>query len=163
MYDYQSRRDEPEVARLPSSSDIQYGKHSQPTTPPEYSDSFGFPTALSRPNRFSMSSITGVSTPRGTGSRPVSQIMSPPSAQGVSNGHLPSQSVPGSRRNSDEEGENFDKAEYIPTSPVFRTYVLLQFLLFLLFCGPHRPCTLTPPHFTTSALHPPLYHTPHPF
>ncbi|KAF2016549.1 ARM repeat-containing protein [Aaosphaeria arxii CBS 175.79] len=122
LLDLQSRRDEEEIHRL--SSDIQYGKHSQPTTPPEYSDSFGFPTALSRPNRFSMSSVTGVSTPRG--SRSGSQITSPPSGQATqgashnNNNHLPSKSVPGSRRNSDEEGDDFDNTEFAPMSPVFR-------------------------------------------
>ncbi|KAH7117974.1 armadillo-type protein [Dendryphion nanum] len=116
LIDLQSRRDEAEISRL--SSDIQYGKHSQPTTPPEYSDSFGFPTALSRPNRFSMSSITGATTPRG------SQVLSPPSSQATqgtsNNGHLPSKSVPGSRRNSDEEGDDFDHDDFAPMSPVFR-------------------------------------------
>ncbi|KAF2471287.1 ARM repeat-containing protein [Lindgomyces ingoldianus] len=123
LIDLQSRRDEEEIHRL--SSDIQYGKHSQPTTPPEYNNSNGFPTALSRPNRFSMSSITSppgmtASTPRG--SRPTSQITSPPSnasTQGTAS--YPSKSMPGSRRNSDEEGEEFDEHEYVPISPVFRT------------------------------------------
>ena len=122
LIDLQSRRDEEEITRL--STDIKYGKHSQPTTPPEYSDSNGFPTALSRPNRFSMSSITpGASTPRG--SRSGSHITSPPSAshsnQGnQGNGFLPSQSMPGSRRNSDEEGDEFEHDEFAPMSPVAR-------------------------------------------
>ncbi|KAF2660195.1 ARM repeat-containing protein [Lophiostoma macrostomum CBS 122681] len=116
LIDLQTRRDEAEIHRL--SSDIQYGKHSQPTTPPEYSNSNGFPTALSRPNRFSMSSITpGTTTPRGN--RSGSQITSPPSGQG--NGYLPSKSMPGSRRNSDEDGDDFDNDDFTPMSPVFRT------------------------------------------
>ena len=122
LIDLQSRREEEEIHRL--SSDIQYGKHSQPTTPPEYSDSNGFPTALSRPNRFSMSSINpGMTTPRG--SRSGSQITSPPSSnpgtQGAANGYLPSKSVPGSRRNSDEEGDEFEHSDFTPLSPVYRT------------------------------------------
>ena len=121
LIDLQSRREEEEIHRL--SSDIQYGKHSQPTTPPEYSDSNGFPTALSRPNRFSMSSITpGMSTPRG--SRSGSHVTSPPSSthgtQGTANGYLPSKSMPGSRRNSDEEGDEFEHDEFAPMSPVYR-------------------------------------------
>jgi hypothetical protein len=116
LIDLQTRRDEAEINRL--SSDIQYGKHSQPTTPPEYSDNNGFPTALSRPNRFSMSSITpGMTTPRGN--RSGSQMTSPPSGQG--NGYLPSKSMPGSRRNSDEDGDDFDNDDFTPMSPVFRT------------------------------------------
>jgi hypothetical protein len=117
LIDLQTRRDEEEIHRL--SSDIQYGKHSQPTTPPEFSDSNGFPTALSRPNRFSMSSINqGLTTPRG--SRSGSLLTSPPSGNQQGNGFLPSKSMPGSRRNSDEEGDEFDHNDFAPMSPVFR-------------------------------------------
>jgi hypothetical protein len=67
LIDLQSRRGEEEIHRL--SSEVRFGKpaHSQPTTPPEYSDN-GFPTAFSRPNRFSMSSIQQPTkiTPRGS-------------------------------------------------------------------------------------------------
>jgi hypothetical protein len=116
LIDLQSRREEEEIHRL--SSDIQYGKHSQPTTPPEYSDSNGFPTALSRPNRFSMSSITpGVTTPRGSRS---GSIMSPPSGNQAQGNGIPSKSVPGSRRGSDEEGDEFGQDDFAPLSPVYR-------------------------------------------
>lgn len=117
LIDLQSRRDEEEIHRL--SSDIRYGKHSQPTTPPEYKDSnSGFPTALSRPNRFSMSSIsTGVNTPRG--SRSGSQLQSPPSAPAQGSNYLPSKSMPGTRRNSDEDDE-FENDDFTPISPVVR-------------------------------------------
>jgi hypothetical protein len=115
LIDLQSRHGEEEIKRL--STDIKYGKHSQPTTPPEYSNSTGFPTSLSRPNRFSMSSINpGTITPRG--SRSGSQVTSPPSTQG--NGYLPSKSMPGSRRNSDEEADEFDNDAFTPLSPVTR-------------------------------------------
>ncbi|EMD87334.1 hypothetical protein COCC4DRAFT_134433 [Bipolaris maydis ATCC 48331] len=69
------------------SNDAQYGgpAHSQPTTPPEYSESKGFPSALSRPNRFSMSSIT-----------------------------------PGSRRNSEEDHDDFENDDFTPLSPAAR-------------------------------------------
>ncbi|KAF2878427.1 armadillo-type protein [Massariosphaeria phaeospora] len=125
LMDLQSRRDEEEISRL--SSDIGYGKHSQPTTPPEFSDPKGFPTAFSRPNRFSMSSINpGMITPRG--GRSGSQITSPPSfAHGDQgnyanhgNGFLPSKSMPGSRRNSDEDGDELDHENFAPQSPVHR-------------------------------------------
>ncbi|KAF2640780.1 ARM repeat-containing protein [Massarina eburnea CBS 473.64] len=108
LIDLQSRRDEEEINRL--STDIRYGKHSQPTTPPEYSNSNGFPTSLSRPNRFSMSSITGLSTPR-SGGRSGSQLTSPPSAP-ANGSFLPSKSVPGSRRNSDEDGDDDDHEDF---------------------------------------------------
>lgn len=119
LIDLQSRRGEEEINRL--SSDLRYGKqpaHSQPTTPPEYNESNGFPTAFSRPNRFSMSSITpSMTTPRG--SRTNSQVASPP-ANFFGNGNLPSQSVPGTRRNSDEDHDDFDNDDFTPISPVSR-------------------------------------------
>ncbi|KAF2002512.1 ARM repeat-containing protein [Amniculicola lignicola CBS 123094] len=122
LIDLQSRQEEAEISRL--ASDITYGKHSQPTTPPEHNDSNGFPTSLSRPNRFSMSSITpGMTTPRG--SRANSYITSPPSstagAQATTNGFLPSKSMPGSRRGSDEEADGFEHEDFAPMSPVFRS------------------------------------------
>lgn len=115
LIDLQSRRNEEEIHHL--STEVQYGQHSQPTTPPEYSDSNGFPTALSRPNRFSMSSITagGLSTPRGSRS---GSLMSPPS--GSQGNGFAAKSVPGSRRNSDEEGDDFDEDAFAPLSPVYR-------------------------------------------
>jgi hypothetical protein len=126
----QTRRDEEEIHRL--SSDIKYGKHSQPTTPPEYSDSNGFPTALSRPNRFSLSSIASPAGMSTRGSRSGSLLTSPPSvastqttqttqgggAQG-GGAYLPSKSVPGSGRNSDEEND-FEDDDFTPLSPVYR-------------------------------------------
>ncbi|CAI6333901.1 unnamed protein product [Periconia digitata] len=111
LIDLQSRRDEEEINRL--STDIRYGKHSQPTTPPEYSNaSKGFPTSLSRPNRFSMSSINGLTTPRSAHSG--SQLASPPSAPANTNGFLSAKSMPGSRRNSDEDGDDFDNDDFNP-------------------------------------------------
>ncbi|KAG9201897.1 hypothetical protein G6514_005315 [Epicoccum nigrum] len=118
LIDLQSRRGEEEIHRL--SSEVRFGKpaHSQPTTPPEYSDN-GFPNAFSRPNRFSMSSIQQPTkiTPRG--SRANSQVTSPP-ASFFSNNGLPSQSVPGTRRNSDEEHDDFDNDDFTPLSPASR-------------------------------------------
>lgn len=118
LIDLQSRRGEEEIHRL--STEVRYGKpaHSQPTTPPEYNEGNGFPTAFSRPNRFSMSSInSGVITTRG--SRANSQVTSPPSKVQPT-GNLPSQSMPGTRRNSDEDHDNFDNNDFTPLSPVTR-------------------------------------------
>ncbi|KAF2855290.1 ARM repeat-containing protein [Plenodomus tracheiphilus IPT5] len=118
LIDLQSRRGEEEINRL--STEVRYGKpaHSQPTTPPEYNEGNGFPTAFSRPNRFSMSSInSGMIT--GRGSRANSQVTSPPS-NFQSNGGLPSQSMPGTRRNSDEDHDDFDNDDFTPLSPVSR-------------------------------------------
>ena len=116
LLDLQSKREEDDIHRL--SHEINRfsvsGHQSEPTTPPEYRDN-GFPSAFSRPNRFSISSIAsppGMGTTRA--SRSGSQITSPPSAsstQGTATTHVPSKSVPGSRRNSDEEAED-DSYDY---------------------------------------------------
>jgi hypothetical protein len=58
-----------------------------------------------------------ISTPRG--SRANSQVTSPP-ASILGSGGLPSQSVPGTRRNSDEEQDDFDHDVFTPISPVSR-------------------------------------------
>ena len=85
------------------------GYQSEPTTPPEYRDSgTGFPSMLSRPNRFSTSSITSPPGLLNRNGRSGSQLTSPHADYG--HGHaasaahmMPSKSVPGSRRNSDED------------------------------------------------------------
>jgi hypothetical protein len=97
-----------------------YGRpaHSQPTTPPEYNEGNGFPSAFSRPNRFSMSSVNpGMTTPRGR--RANSQVTSPPVNLG-NNGNVPANSMPGSRRGSDEEHEDFENDDFTPLSPAAR-------------------------------------------
>lgn len=120
LIDLQSRRGEEEIHRLSSEVRLNKPAQSQPTTPPEYSDN-GFPNAFSRPNRFSMSSIQQPAsriTPRG--SRANSQVTSPPSSSFFNNNGLPSQSVPGTRRNSDEEHDDFDNDDFTPLSPASR-------------------------------------------
>lgn len=84
------------------------GYQSEPTTPPEYRDSgTGFPSTFSRPNRFSLSSLTSPPGLANRASRSGSQLISPPAAErnynSSSSGMMPSKSVPGSRRNSDED------------------------------------------------------------
>ena len=83
--------------------------NTQPPTPPEYRDS-GFPTALSRPNRFSSSSITsppGISAPS---SRVDSQIGSPPTERARAYQALTGAPYSGTQtqRNSDEEDDSYD-------------------------------------------------------
>lgn len=85
---------------------------SEPTTPPEYS---AFPSAFSRPNRYSAASLT---SPSGITTRPnraSTQLTSPSIGYARnynnSNGNssnIPSQSVPGSRRQSDGEDDDDD-------------------------------------------------------
>jgi hypothetical protein len=84
------------------------GPVSEPTTPPDYSDP-GFPTSFSRPNRFSYNSVTSPPGLNNRFSQSSSQLASP---SGIVNGRNPppkppAKSMPGSRRNSEDE-------EYFP-------------------------------------------------
>lgn len=125
--DQQQRTDELTIAQM--EEDLAHGHRngigmpghqSEPTTPPEYREtSSGFPTFLSRPNRYSASSLV---SPPGLYSRPGrsgSQLASPQSAvlrSGFAyDDGLPSRSVPGSRRNSDED-EKEEALRQDPTS-----------------------------------------------
>ncbi|CAK4029867.1 Pumilio domain-containing [Lecanosticta acicola] len=83
---------------------------SEPTTPPEFNSFANF----SRPDRYSTASLT---SPPGIVTRPnrsSTQLTSPSAGyartynNGNSNSNLPSQSVPGSRRQSDNEEEDDD-------------------------------------------------------
>ena len=90
---------------------------SEPTTPPEYADAF--PSIFSKPNRYSSASLT---SPPGIVNRPAraaTQLTSPGFQYNrpfTSSANLPSHSVPGSRRQSDDEEEaddflyNFDQS-----------------------------------------------------
>lgn len=85
------------------------GPVSEPTTPPDYTDA-GFPTSFSRPDRFSISSVTSPPGLNNRFSQSSAQLASSPS--GAVNGRNlppkpPAKSMPGSRRNSDDE-------EYFP-------------------------------------------------
>ncbi|KAI9863830.1 MAG: hypothetical protein M1813_003482 [Trichoglossum hirsutum] len=107
LIDLQQRKEEQEISQIAEAlnrASRSSGHQSEPTTPPEHRDS-GFPSLFSHPNRFSTSSIV---TPLGIFNRlgrSGSQLITPPSepaqSQGASN-KMPSKSVPGSRRNSDE-------------------------------------------------------------
>lgn len=112
LLDLQQRQEERELAQMqedlgrPNNKSIT-GHQSEPTTPPEYRESnSGFPSVFSRPNRYSTSSLT---SPPGIFNRPGrsgSQLTSPQSgiaSRFIMDDKLPSKSVPGSRRNSDED------------------------------------------------------------
>nr|OQO30390.1 hypothetical protein B0A51_02350 [Rachicladosporium sp. CCFEE 5018] len=84
---------------------------SEPTTPPEYADAF--PSALSKPNRYSSSSVMSPPGITNRGSRSNTQLTSPAghyaqACNGNNASNIPSQSVPGSRRHSDDEEEDDD-------------------------------------------------------
>lgn len=103
-----------------TNSNVNAGHQSEPSTPPEYRDTnSGFPTVFSRPNRYSTSSLT---SPPGLYNRPGrsgSQLTSPQSgfipSRYVIDDKMPSRSVPGSRRNSDED-EKEEAVRQDPTS-----------------------------------------------
>lgn len=126
LLDLQQRQDERELAqmqddlsrvKITSSGVLAAGHQSEPSTPPEYLDSSsGFPSAFSRPNRYSASSLT---SPLGLYSRPIragSQLVSPSSGLSMpryARDEVLARSVPGSRRNSDEE----EKEEAVRQDP----------------------------------------------
>ncbi|KAM7208626.1 Pumilio y domain family member 4 [Naviculisporaceae sp. PSN 640] len=121
--DAQQRQEERELALMQEDLSIGRfaGHQSEPTTPPEYREtSSGFPTMFSRPNRYSTSSLT---SPPGIFNRPArsgSQLASPQSgliqSRFAFDDQLPSRSVPGSRRNSDEDDEKEEAVRQDPTS-----------------------------------------------
>ncbi|ESZ95034.1 hypothetical protein SBOR_4567 [Sclerotinia borealis F-4128] len=126
LLDLQQRREEQELQQMQedlgrsNNNNNNAGHQSEPTTPPEFREtSSGFPSAFSRPNRYSTSSIT---SPPGLYNRPGrsgSQLTSPQSgtmqSRLVVDDKLPSKSVPGSRRNSDED-EKEEAVRQDPTS-----------------------------------------------
>lgn len=129
LLDLQQRREEQELAQMQedlgrtnmnNNNNSAPGRQSEPTTPPEYRESSnGFPSAFSRPNRYSTSSITSPPGLYGRSSRSGSQLTSPHSsisqARFIMDEQLSAQSVPGSRRNSDED-EKEEAVRQDPTS-----------------------------------------------
>lgn len=120
--DQQQRREAQELAQMEEEMGRMGGHQSEPTTPPEYRDNpSGFPSIFSRPNRYSTSSLT---SPPGLFNRPGrsgSQLASPPANmmqarfafEDQAPTQMPSRSVPGTRRNSDDE----DKDEAVRQDP----------------------------------------------
>ncbi|KAI9718633.1 MAG: hypothetical protein M1828_006641 [Chrysothrix sp. TS-e1954] len=112
----EAKREEMELHRLSSELGMSngVGHQSEPTTPPEYGDN-GFPTALSRPNRFSTSSLISPPGAYQRISRPEALITSPPSERARAYDALtsasPAQSQPRTRNQSDEEGD-YDHASF---------------------------------------------------
>ena len=109
--DQQQRREAHELAQMEEEIGRVGGHQSEPTTPPEYRDTSGFPSMFSRPNRYSMSSLA---SPPGIATRTErsgSQLASPSSGimqtqftfEDQTRAQMPSRSVPGTRRNSDDE------------------------------------------------------------
>jgi hypothetical protein len=124
LLDLQQRKEEQELQQMQEdlgrNNNSTAGHLSEPTTPPEYRETnSGFPSVFSRPNRYSTSSLT---SPPGLYTRPGrsgSQLTSPQSgiiqSRLIMDDKLPSKSVPGSRRNSDED-EKEEAVRQDPTS-----------------------------------------------
>ncbi|KAK0747652.1 hypothetical protein B0T21DRAFT_8267 [Apiosordaria backusii] len=98
------------------------GHQSEPTTPPEYHEVSGLSTIWSsRPNRYSMSSLTSPAALFNRPNRSGSLLTSPQSGGGAIPARLAfddplSHSLPGSRRNSDEDDEKEEAVRQDPTS-----------------------------------------------
>ncbi|KAJ2891763.1 hypothetical protein MKZ38_010730 [Zalerion maritima] len=120
--DQQEKLEEQELAQMTEDLGRIAGHQSEPTTPPEYREptaSSGFPTFLSRPNRYSTSSLT---SPPGMYNRPGrsgSQLASPQAGmvpgRFAFDDQLPARSFPATRRNSDDD-EKEEAVRQDPTS-----------------------------------------------
>lgn len=102
-FDLQTKREEDVLQHQINEIGTYNGHQSEPTTPPEYHDN-GFPTSLSRPNRYS-ATITSPTNGRPANVNRPSRSGSQAFTYQSTASHNPSKSVPGSRRNSDEEEE----------------------------------------------------------
>ena len=119
LFNLQQAREKEELDQMTQDVrgiNLSAGHQSEPTTPPEYRDHV-FPSVFSRTNRYSASSLASPPGLNNRNSRSGSQITSPPTelAQTLHNhinsDTLPSKSVPGSRR-----GSNDRVSAYIPES-----------------------------------------------
>lgn len=119
MFDFQTReaRQKEELDRMTldlERASYNAGHQSEPTTPPEYRD-HALPSVFARSNRYSSSSITSPPGLNTRSSRSGSQLTSPPSElaqtlhSSINSDMLPSKSVPGSRR-----GSNDRASAYVP-------------------------------------------------
>lgn len=117
LFNLQQARGKQELDQMAqdlSRVNLSAGHQSEPTTPPEYRD-HAFPSVFSRNNRYSASNLTSPPGLNNRSSRSGSQLTSPPTelAQTLHNhinsDTLPSKSVPGSRR-----GSNDRVSTYIP-------------------------------------------------
>lgn len=149
--DQRQRIEEQELAQMHEeigmSSTGLPGRQSEPTTPPEYREPAGFPSMFSRPNRYSTSSIA--SPPGLFNNRPArsgSQLASPQAgilgSRFAFDDQLPSRSVPGSRRNSDED-EKEEAVRQDPTSHRSTNAYVRPFLCMFCYRIPAALCPVT--------------------
>lgn len=124
LFDAELAKHEVELGAMLEEHGRLSGHQSEPTTPPEYRPEYrenpsGFPNSLSRPNRYSLSSLQSPPGLANRSARSGSVLASPQSGVPLSrfafDDQLPSWSVPGSRRNSDED-EKEEAVRQDPTS-----------------------------------------------
>lgn len=120
LFDAELAKHEVELGAMLEEHGRLSGHQSEPTTPPEYRENpSGFPSVFSRPNRYSLSSLTSPPGLANRSARSGSVLASPQSGIPLSrfafDDQLPSWSVPGSRRNSDED-EKEEAVRQDPTS-----------------------------------------------
>ena len=118
LMDLQQEREKQELEAMTrdlGGVSIHTGPVSEPTTPPEYGER-GFPSILSRPNRFSISG-GGLTSPPGIAvraNRSGSQLTSPNT---MDSNKANAKSVPASRRGSDGDDED----EFVESIPNHRS------------------------------------------
>lgn len=120
LFDAELAKHEVELGHMLEEHGRLSGHQSEPTTPPEYRENpSGFPTVFSRPNRYSLSSLTSPPGMANRSARSGSVLASPQSGIPLSrfafDDQLPSWSVPGSKTNSDED-EKEEAVRQDPTS-----------------------------------------------
>lgn len=120
LFDAELAKHEVELGHMLEEHGRLSGHQSEPTTPPEYRENpSGFPSVFSRPNRYSLSSLTSPAGMANRSARSGSVLTSPQSGIPLSrfafDDQLPSWSVPGSSRNSDDD-EKEEAVRQDPTS-----------------------------------------------
>lgn len=120
LFDAEMAKQEAELSQMMEEHGRLSGHQSEPTTPPEYREtSTGFPSVFSRPNRYSLSSLTSPHGMANRSARSGSVLTSPQSGIPLSrfafDDQLPSWSHSTSRRNSDDD-EKEEAVRQDPTS-----------------------------------------------
>lgn len=120
LFEAEMAKHELELSQMMEEHGRLSGHQSEPTTPPEYRETTtGFPSVFSRPNRYSLSSLTSPQGAANRSSRSGSVLASPQSGIPMSrfafDDQLPSWSHQTSRRNSDED-EKEEAVRQDPTS-----------------------------------------------
>lgn len=137
LFDAELAKHEVELGHMLEEHGRLSGHQSEPTTPPEYRENpSGFPSVFSRPNRYSLSSLTSPPGMANRAARSGSVLTSPQSGIPLSrfafDDQLPSWSVPGSSRNSDDD-EKEEAVRQDPTS--HRSSNAYVYILLSLFSG----------------------------